>query len=91
MKGNKLAFAIVETVFAIPILGAMIIMGLLWIPLGLALIGHIINLVFSIKAGGAKLGSIMGILASTVGLIPVVGWILHILTAIFLYNEAFKE
>ena len=91
MKGNKLAFAIVETVFAVPLLGMAIIVGCLWIPLGLALVGHIINLVFSCKEGNKKAGSILGILASTVGLIPFVGWVLHILAAIMLYVEAFKE
>jgi len=91
MKRLKLAMAIVETLFAIPVLGMMIIVGMIWIPLALALVGHIINLVFSVKGKEKTTGSILGIIASTVGLIPVVGWILHVLTAIFLFIEAFEE
>lgn len=91
MNSLKLAMAIVETLFAIPVLGAMIIMGLFYIPLLIALAGHIITLVITSKAGGKKRGPIMGIIASTVGIIPIVGMILHILTAVFCYIEAFNE
>ena len=91
MNGLKLVMAIVETLFAIPVLGMMIIVGMIWIPLGLALVGHIVCLVFSVKNSTKKRAPIMGIIAATVGLIPFVGWVLHILTAIFYYMEAFNE
>jgi hypothetical protein len=87
----QLVGAIIETVFAIPVLGAALIIGALWIPLGIALIVHIIALVFTIQAKSSKVGPILGIIASTVGLIPFVGWILHILAAIFNYSGAFKK
>jgi len=91
MNGLKLGLAILETIFAIPVLGMVFIVGLVWIPLAIALVGHIIALVFSVKYQTKKTAPIMGIIAATVGLIPIVGWILHILTAIFYYMEAFSE
>jgi len=89
INGLKLASAIVETVFAIPVLGAMIILGFVWIPLICALALHIVTLVLTKKDRKIN-GSVFGILAATIGLIPFVGWVLHVLAAIFLWIEAFK-
>ena len=88
MNKLKLAGAIIETVFAIPLLGVLIITGLFWMPMILAFAYHIITLILS---KDKKTGPIMGILANSVGFIPFVGWVLHILAAIFLWIEAFKE
>jgi len=87
----QLGTAILETLFAIPVVGAMIIIGGLWIPLAVGLVAHILTLVFTIQMGGRKLGPIMGIIACTVGIIPFVGWVLHIFAAIFNWIGAFKE
>ena len=87
----QLGTAIVETVFALPVIGAAIILGCLWIPLLLGLILHIVALVFTVQKGGRKLGPIMGIIACTVGVIPFVGFVLHILAAIFNFVGAFKR
>jgi uncharacterized membrane protein len=85
----KLASAIIETIFAIPIIGAMIILGFVWVPLIIALILHIVVLVLTIDTRN-KTGSILGICASIFGFIPFVGWILHVIAAIFLWLETFN-
>lgn len=79
-----------EAILGVPILGAAIIVGLLWIPLGIMLILHIITLVLTKKNGGASTGSILGIITSCVAWIPFVGMIMHILSAIFLMIDASK-
>lgn len=80
-----------EALLAIPVLGAAIIVGLLWIPLFIMLVLHIITLVLTKKDGGASTGSILGIVTSCIAWIPFVGWIMHILTAIFLMVDAAKK
>ncbi|WP_449355416.1 hypothetical protein ACUL41_05035 [Virgibacillus natechei] len=77
-----------ETLLAIPILGASIIVGLWWTPLLVMLIMHIVTLVMTKRDGGASVGSILGIITSCVGWIPLVGIVMHILSAIFLMINA---
>jgi hypothetical protein len=80
-----------EAFLAIPLLGAAVILGLAWTPLLLMLIFHIITLVLSVKAGTAKVGPILGIVASCLGIIPFVGWALHVIAAVFLMINAAQE
>lgn len=79
-----------EAFLAIPVLGGIIIVRLLWIPLAIMLVLHIVTLVLTKKDGGASAGSILGIVTSCVGWIPFVGWVMHILTAVFLMIGAAK-
>lgn len=80
-----------EALLGVPILGGTIVLGLLWTPLAIMLVLHIITLVFTKKEGGASTGSILGIVTSCVAWIPIVGMILHILSAIFLMVDAAKS
>src|SRR5690625_4626811 len=73
-----------EAFLGIPVIGGAFIVSLLWTPLLVMLILHIITLVLTKKDGGPAVGSILGIIASCLGWIPIVGMILHILAAIFL-------
>ncbi|MEN2466346.1 hypothetical protein [Ornithinibacillus sp. FSL M8-0202] len=79
-----------EALLGFPILGATIIVGLLWTPLLVMLVLHIITLVLTQRDGGASTGSILGIITSCIGWIPFVGMIMHILSAIFLMINAAK-
>lgn len=79
-----------EAILGIPVLGATIIVGLLWIPLAIMLVLHIITLVLTKKDGGATTGSILGIITSCIAWIPFVGMIMHILSAVFLMIDASK-
>lgn len=90
-KGLKLAAAIVETILGIPLLGALIIVGTLWTVLILSLTLHIITLIFSIKENKNKNPSILGIITSAIGWIPIVGMIMHIITAIFYWTDWSKK
>lgn len=73
-----------EAILAIPLLGGTLVVGMYYTPLLVMLILHIITLVLTKKDNGASAGSILGIITSFVAIIPFVGWIMHLLSAIFL-------
>lgn len=73
-----------EAFLAIPIVGGTFILAYGWIPLGVAFILHLITLILAVKENLGKAGSILGLITSVIGLIPVVGWIMHVATAITL-------
>ncbi len=79
-----------EAFFGIPILGGSIIISMSWTPLVVLLILHIITVVFSYRQGEYAYGNIFGIVSSCIGWIPIVGMIMHILTAIFIFIELIK-
>ncbi|WP_048600380.1 hypothetical protein [Rubeoparvulum massiliense] len=84
----KWVTGVLEALLGIPIIGAGIIVGLLWTPLFLMLILHIVTLIFSVKDNVNKHGSILGIVTSCIAWIPFVGMVLHIITAILLMIDA---
>ena len=77
-----LPMAIIESVLAVPFLGGSLIIALMGIPLVFALIGHIHTLVYCVRSGKNKVPSIVGICASTLGVIPVIGWLLHVASTV---------
>lgn len=79
---------VLEAILAIPVLGGSIVIGLLYFPLLVMLIIHIVGLVLSLKDGTSKYGSIVGIVTSLVAWIPLVGWTMHLLSAILLFISA---
>lgn len=90
VKVTKWVAGGLEALLGIPIIGAGIILGLLWTPLAIMLVFHIVNLVFSLKEDLPITGSILGIIGNAVGWIPIVGMTMHILTAVFVMMEAAK-
>jgi len=79
-----------EAFLGIPVLGGSFVISLAWTPLFAMLILHIITLVLAKRDGGQSVGSILGIVTSCVGWIPIVGMIMHILSAVFLMVDASK-
>lgn len=79
-----------EIFLGIPLIGAAVIVGLVWTPLAVMLVLHIVTLVLSVQNNETKYGSIMGIVTSCIAWIPFVGMIMHILTGIFLMVSAAK-
>jgi hypothetical protein len=80
-----------EALLGIPLLGGTIVVGLFWSPLAIMLILHIVTLVITKKEGsGSITGSILGIITSCVAWIPIVGMVMHIISAIILMLDAAK-
>lgn len=80
-----------ETFLAIPIIGGAFILGYGWIPLGISFILHLVTLVLSVKNQLGKAGSILGLITSGIGIIPVVGWLMHVATAITLLVSSIMD
>lgn len=80
-----------EAFFAIPILGGIIIFGTSWAPLGIMLALHIVTLVFAAREYTSKTGSIFGIVTSVVGVIPFLGFVMHVVTAVILLLDASRS
>jgi hypothetical protein len=80
----------IEAFLGIPILGGSIILSLAWAPLWIMLALHIVTLIFSVQEKENKHGSILGIVTSCIGWIPVLGMIMHIVTGVFLLIDAYK-
>lgn len=77
-----------EAVLGIPILGGLIVFGTGYNALWLMLAFHIVVVVLTARAGRVSKGNIVGIVASTVGVIPVVGMLLHMAAAITILLDA---
>ncbi|PAV31323.1 hypothetical protein CIL05_01330 [Virgibacillus profundi] len=84
----KLITGIFEGLLGIPLLGGLYIFSQGWAPLFVMLILHIITLILTKNDRGASGGSILGIITSCIGWIPVVGMIMHMLTAVVLLITA---
>lgn len=79
-----------EALLGVPILGGTLVIALAWTPLAVMFILHVVTLVFSIREGEKKHGSILGIVTSCVSWIPFVGMTMHIITAIILMIDAYN-
>lgn len=77
-----------EAILGIPILGGLIVIGSGYNALWLMLAFHIVVVVLTARAGTVSKGNIVGIVASTVGVIPVVGMLLHMAAAITILLDA---
>lgn len=80
-----------EAFLGIPIIGGTIILSFSWLPLLFMLILHIVTLIFSIYDKKKFHGSILGIVTSCIGWIPILGMIMHIITAILLMIDAYQS
>ncbi|OYT32488.1 hypothetical protein B6U93_01700 [Candidatus Woesearchaeota archaeon ex4484_78] len=76
-----------ETILAIPILGAMIILFSFWLLLPVEIALGIIGLMMSKKAKTKKTGHILQIITGCIAWIPFIGWIMHLISAITLWLE----
>nr|WP_308638084.1 hypothetical protein [Paenibacillus silvisoli] len=90
-KIMKVITGLLELVLAIPVLGALIIIGNSYVPLVIMFFLHLITLVLSMKSNESKYGSVLGIITSIVAWIPFVGWILHLLSGIMLLVSASRR
>jgi hypothetical protein len=81
----------IEGLLGIPFLGGLIILSTTWTPLIIMVVFHTVTLIFSVREGTNRHGSILGIVTNCIGWIPIVGMIMHIITAVILLIDAYKE
>lgn len=87
----KLISGIGEAILAIPVLGGIIILSFSWMPLVLMLVLHIITAVVCSNERASKIPSFLGIVTSAIGWIPIVGWFMHLVSAIVLLIAASRN
>lgn len=80
-----------ELFLAIPFLGGLIVMGSSYTVLGVMFILHIITLALAVRNNEPFYGSVLGVVTSVVAWIPFVGWLLHLLSGIFLMVNAAQK
>lgn len=73
----KLLGAVMEFFLGIPLLGGLFIVSMGWAPLGFMLVYYIVVLILAYLAPAPKWGPAVGLLASILGYIPVLGMIMH--------------
>jgi hypothetical protein len=79
-KTLKITALLLELLLAVPILGGIIVMGTSYFALIVMFILHILALVFAVREGSSKLAPIGGIITSGLAWIPILGWLLHVVT-----------
>ncbi|MFB4167157.1 hypothetical protein [Virgibacillus sp. JSM 102003] len=77
-----------EAFLGIPIIGGAFVLSSGWGALFVMFILHLVTLLIAHNEKGSKAGSIIGMVTSAVGVIPVIGMIMHIITAIVLLIDA---
>ena len=80
-----------EALLGIPIIGGSIVLGFGYMPLLIALVLHIVTVVLAKKAGVTAFGNYFGIITACLAWIPILGMILHILSAIFILLGALTQ
>lgn len=80
-----------EAFLGFPVIGASFILGLFWMPLFVMGVFHVAALVLAIYEKKVKAGHILGIITSFVAIIPFVGMLMHMATAVVLLFEASKN
>ncbi|MFD1363296.1 hypothetical protein [Lentibacillus salinarum] len=80
-----------EAFLGIPIVGGSFILSTTWGALLAMFILHVITLLITQKEKGSIAGSVIGMVTSFVGVIPIIGMIMHIATAVVLLIDAGKN
>lgn len=79
---------IAEAFLAIPFIGGGFVISTGYSALGVMFVLHAITLFFCFREFSPKSGPILGLITSLLAWIPLIGWALHLLTAIVLFINA---
>ncbi|WP_409273239.1 hypothetical protein V1499_01600 [Neobacillus sp. SCS-31] len=79
-----------EALLGIPVLGGLIILSTAWTPLFIMAILHIVTIVFAVQEHETKAGNILGLVTSLIGWIPIVGMIMHMISAVVILIDAYR-
>lgn len=77
-----------EAFLAIPFIGGSVVLSTGWGILGFMFVLHAITLFFCFREFSPKAGSILGIVTSLISWFPLIGWAMHLITAIVLLISA---
>ncbi|GAB4073169.1 hypothetical protein GCM10028778_07600 [Barrientosiimonas marina] len=77
-----------EAFLGIPIIGGSLVFSTTWGILLVMFILHLITLLLANRGNRSIAGSVLGMVTSFVGVIPILGMLMHIITAIILIIDA---
>ncbi|MFS0750336.1 hypothetical protein [Oceanobacillus sp. 1P07AA] len=75
---------VAEALLGIPFIGGIYIFSNAWTPLFVMLLLHILTLILAKRDGRWIAGSVIGIITSVIAWIPIVGMVMHWISAIVL-------
>lgn len=87
----KIVNGALECLWGFPFLGGTLVVSFLYIPLILMFIMHLICLILAGQSGKKISGPLIGVIGSVIGWIPFVGFVMHILAAVFNLVEGIKD
>lgn len=76
-----------EAFLALPLIGGLFIIVNGWVPLAIAFLLHAVAIVILQRERKPIAGNVLGIITSILAFIPIVGWIMHGVTALILLME----
>ncbi len=82
-----LTFAL-EALMAIPLIGGTFVLSYGYAPLFVAFVLHLVALVLAVRARRSPFGNALGIITSAIAWIPLIGWLMHTITALLLLIES---
>lgn len=77
-----------EAFLGIPFIGGTIVLSTGWGALIVMFILHLVTLLIAHNEKGSITGSVVGMVTSVIAIIPFVGMIMHIITAVILLIDA---
>ena len=77
-----------EAFLAIPFIGGGFVISTGYTALGVMFVLHAVTLFFCFREFSPKSGPILGLITSLLAWIPLIGWALHLITAIVLFFNA---
>jgi hypothetical protein len=90
-RAMKLLTGVMEAVLAIPVLGGFLVVASAYWMLVVMCVLHAATLLICVKHHDSYYGSALGIFTSMLAWIPILGWLLHLLTAILLFFSALRS
>lgn len=80
-----------EAFLALPVIGGLFIIANGWVPLAIAFLLHAVAIVILQRERKPIVGNVLGIITSILAFIPIVGWVMHGVTALVLLFEGISS
>ncbi len=87
----KWGTCVYEAFLALPVIGGLFIIANGWVPLAIAFLLHAVAIVILQRERKPIVGNVLGILTSILAFIPIVGWVMHGITALVLLFEGISS
>ncbi|MEK4291978.1 hypothetical protein [Paenibacillus sp. FSL R5-0914] len=87
----KWGTCVYEAFLALPVLGGLFIIANGWVPLAVAFLLHAVAIVILQRERKPIVGNVLGTITSILAFIPLLGWIMHGITALVLLVEGISS